>query len=71
MREYCTADTCREAREQHDTTHGDEHGRDSGDHLSMLDNEVVERVLQPKWRFLRRCGDCVVAFPVSNMTVMG
>jgi hypothetical protein len=36
----------------------------------MLDNEVVERVLQPEWRILCCCGDCMMAFPVSNMTFM-
>ena len=71
MRQYCTADACREAGEQHDTAHGDEHAGDGGHHLSMLDNEVVKRVLQPKWRILCCCGDCVVAFLVSNMTVIG
>jgi len=67
MREHCTADACKEAGEQHDTAHGDERGRDGRHHLSMLDDEVVERVLQPEWRIL--C--CVMAFPVSNMTILG
>ena len=72
MREYCTTDACREAGEQHDSPHGDEHGRDGGRHLSMLDNEVVEHVLQPEWRrILCCCGDCMMALPVGDMTVMG
>ena len=71
MREYRTADACREAGEQHDTAHGDEHGGDGGHRLSMLDNQVVERVLQSEWCILCYRGDCVVAFPVSNTAVMG
>jgi len=58
VREYCTAGACRDAREQHDAAHGDEYGRDGGHRLSMLDNEVVERVLYSEWRWGWCTGNC-------------
>ena len=57
------ASACRDDRECGEAADGDEHGRERGHHLGVLDREKVERVAgveQPERSLRHRCGDCVM-----------
>ena len=58
MCEYCITGACGDAREQNYATHSGEHSRDGGQHLWMLCDQVVHRVLQRERCVCHSSGGC-------------